>query len=533
MPAKKFFNKMFQAPQHLVDKIGMYRVVTLSLLLLFVISIIASVAGFLYYRPLALISSLVIALGVALGINVLCARLWRVHTNHESAIITAFILFFMMIPSASFIENWQLATGAALAMVSKYVLVWQRQHILNPAAIGAVALALIVTVINRIQGTNYNTDIFSWWVANPVLLLPVLLLGLLITSKVRRMAMLTAFLCVGLGVFVWESMQYDPSVWNAIKLYFVSYPTLFLGFVMLTEPFTTPPRKYQQILYGGLVGVLSATNVFASWFAMTPELALVLGNVFAYGFRLKPKFFLSLQSKREVAANTWEFCFAKPKGFHFQAGQYAEWMLPHAKPDNRGIRRYFTIASSPTEADIRLVFRVIPADAAQVGSTFKRAFLELDKNTEVVISQVAGDFLLPKIATTQASNKIGLIAGGIGITPFLSHLTWMRDSSTDYDVLLYYCVNTANELAYQDVFTVLAEKIHLTVIPVVAEETNNASYQAGYITEALLAQCTPDFKERTWYLSGPPAMVNNYKNMLRAAGVASSQIKTDYFPGLA
>lgn len=528
MSARKLFNNVFQAPQKIIDKIGMYRVVTLSLLILFAISMVASITGFLYYSAFALISSLVIALGVALIINIVCARLWRVHANHESAVITALILFFMMIPSATLAENWQLAAGVALAMVSKYILAWRRQHILNPAAIGAVALALIVTAINSIQGTDYNTDIFSWWVANPILLWPVWLFGLLITSKVRRMAMVLAFLCVGLGVFVFESLQYDPSIWSSAKLYFVSYPTLFLGLFMLTEPFTMPPRRYQQVLYGGLVGALAATNVFASWFAMTPELALVLGNVFAYSFRLKQKTFLTLKSKREVAKNTWEFCFAKPKGFHFLPGQYAEWMLPHAKSDNRGIRRYFTIVSSPTEADIRLAFRVVPPNASQAGSTFKKAFLTLDKDAEVVLSQVAGDFLLPKVPS-----KVGFIAGGIGITPFVSHLQWMHDSNQNYDASLYYCVNTSDELAYYEEFLALAKKIDMKLIPTISQEDVSAPYQKAYVTEALLAQHTPDFIDRTWYLSGPPAMVNSYKDLLVTIGVAPSKIKTDYFPGLA
>lgn len=528
---QKMLNSVLHIPQKLVDKIGMYRVVTVSLILLFLISIVASFTKLIYYSPLAMFTSLVIALSVALIVNVLCAKLWRIHANHESAVITALILFFMMIPSAALLKNWQLASAVALAMLSKYVFAWKKQHVANPAATGAVALVLIIGLINLIKGTKYNTDIFSWWVANPILLWPVLALGVLIVSKVRRTPMVLAFMCVGLGVFVVESLKYDPSVWVSAKLYFVSYPTLFLAFFMLTEPFTTPPQKYQQVIYGGLVGALSATSVFSPLFSMTPELALALGNLFAYIFRVKQKVFLKLKSKREVAQNTWEFSFAKPKGFNFKAGQYAEWMLPHPKPDSRGIRRYFTIASSPTEQDVRLAFRVIPEGTTKTGSTFKKAFLNLDENAEVTLSQVAGDFLLPR--ASENKTKVGMIAGGIGITPFASHLASVCDNKQDYDISLYYCVNNPNELAYHDEFERYSIDMGLNVIPVVSNTNDSEKYEQGYVTEALLKKHTPDVKERTWYLSGPPAMVNNYKQLLRDLGVPRRQIKTDYFPGLA
>jgi len=517
-------------PNRLTDQVGMYRLVTLSLIAISVCSIIASATGFLAYTVTALMTSALLAVVLAVGLNIACAKLWRVSANHESAVITALILHFMTIPYEGIVANWALLSAVVLAVVSKYVIVYRRQHIVNAAALGAVLLVVGIGSYNLLTSSNYNTDIFQWWVANPVLFWPVLLLGILIVSKIRRFAMVGSFVGVGLLVFLIEFVQFGLPVWDSTLVYFISFPTLFLALFMLTEPFTMPPRTHHQVMYGGLVGALASTTIFIPLFAMTPELALVLGNAFAYTFRIRRKLFLKLQSKRLLATDTWEFVFSKPADFRFEAGQYVEWMLPHEQVDSRGPRRYFTIASSPTESVIRLALKVVPSEHITMrSSTYKQALMRMDEGEEIIVSQLAGDFILPK----DTCNPLGFIAGGIGVTPFGSHLSWMQQSGQVYDTHLYYCCNTLGELAYLDEFTKLGDSMPIITIPVIAKEEVQPPNEQGFVTIDMLARRTPDYKQRTWYISGPPGMVNAYSKLLREAGVQSRQIKTDFFPGLA
>jgi ferredoxin-NADP reductase/Na+-translocating ferredoxin:NAD+ oxidoreductase RnfD subunit len=516
-------------PNRLTDKVGMYRLVTVSLLFIFICSLAASATGYLFYSVAAQLVSVSFAVGIALGLNVLCAKLWRVHANHESAIITGLIIFFLVAPKVSLEANVALIAAVVIAVLSKFIITYRKQHIFNAAAFGAVAVAAGIWIYNSVSGSTYNTDIFGWWVANPVLFWPVLLLGILIVSKIRRWAMVGSFIAVGLLVFLMEEFRFGMLVWDSPLLYFVSYPTLFLAFFMLTEPFTMPPKTKHQVMYGALIGMLSSTAVFAPFLAMTPELALVAGNAFAYTFRIRRKLFLKLQSKRLIATNTWEFIFSKPTNFNFEAGQYVEWMLPHEKKDSRGPRRYFTIASSPTESVVRLALKVVPSDSDMRSSTYKQALLELDEGQEIIVSQLAGDFILPKNTET----KLGFIAGGIGVTPFSSHLSWMRDSGQQFDTRLYYCCNTLAELAFLDEFQTMSDTMPLVVIPVIGKEAVQPPNERGFITSEMLARRTPDFRKRTWYISGPPGMVNAYQKLLREAGVPKKQIHTDFFPGLA
>ena len=53
------------------------------------------------------------------------------------------------------------------------------------------------------------------------------------------------------------------------------------------------------------------------------------------------------------------------------------------------------------------------------------------------------------------------------------------------------------------------------------------------MTGAMIAKEIPDYRERTFYISGPHVMVDSSKKVLERLGVPRSQIKTDFFPGLA
>ncbi|HEY0964442.1 MAG TPA: oxidoreductase, partial [Candidatus Paceibacterota bacterium] len=348
-----------------------------------------------------------------------------------------------------------------------------------------------------------------------------LVLGILVVMKVRKWVPVLWFIGIGLAVYLFEAWRYDM-LDGAFVTYFLSWPTLFLAFFMLTEPFTMPPTKKLQAGYGALVGFLSNTTIFAPFFGMTPELALILGNLAMGPYRVQQKLFLQLKEKRQIAQDTYEFIFKKPTGFSFVAGQYVEWMLPHQSPDDKGVRRYFTIASSPTETDIRAAMKI-----TEKGSSFKKALQSLDVERPVIASQLAGDFVLPKSKT----EKLGFIAGGIGITPFRSHIRYMMDSDQTHDTVLYYCNNTVAEIAYQNLFSEAESKIPFRVIHVIAKETVAPPYENGFVTVEVLKRHTPDYLERTWYLSGPPPMVAAYTRLLLGAGVKRKHIVRDFFPG--
>lgn len=507
-----FISPIIQRLQKFVDQIGMYRMVSGSLFLLTIISVACGFFGLLAYSGASQLLAVIPATILAFVLNVVFAKLLRVHANHESAIVTALILFFLTLPGDTFLDNWPLWLAVTIALLSKFLIVSRRQHILNPAAFGAMALS----------ASGLYT--FSWWVGNPTLFIPLIILGGLVVMKVRKWTPVLWFIGVGLAMYLFEAWRYGDVLSESIVTYFMSGPALFLAFFMLTEPFTMPPTKPLQAFYGGLVGGLSNTALFVGFFSMSPELALLIGNLLVYPFLLRQKLFLRLEERREIAENTFEFIFKKPASMTFQAGQYLEWMLPHEESDSRGERRYFTIASSPTEDKLRLALKIVPK-----GSTYKKQLMSLDVEQTIIASQLAGDFILPKSEKV----KLGFIAGGIGVTPFRSHIQYMVDSGKSHNTKLLYCCNTTAELAYGVEFGVAEKTMELEVIPVIAKEINDERQEQGFVTEEMLKRRVPDYLERTWYLSGPPPMVNAYSKLLLNLGIKEKNLVRDFFPGLA
>jgi ferredoxin-NADP reductase len=165
------------------------------------------------------------------------------------------------------------------------------------------------------------------------------------------------------------------------------------------------------------------------------------------------------------------------------------------------------------------------------GSSFKNAMRQIDGKTKIVAAQIAGDFTLP----TDTTQKLVFIAGGIGITPFRSMLKYLLDSHQRRDIVLFYVNKTADEIVYRDVLSMVHTKTGIKIFYVLTDTTAipyNWTGFVGRVNEQMLLAAVPDYAERTYYLSGPPNMVNTYEQVLEHMDIKHKHIRKDFFPGL-
>ncbi|MHB8660560.1 MAG: FAD-dependent oxidoreductase [Minisyncoccota bacterium] len=501
---------------NLLNRITMYRLVLYYLIVLLVAAGIFGFLGIIPRSPADLAFSTLLILATCWLVNTAFAKGFGATPNVESVYITGLILALIISPVAptDYTGVGFLIFASAWAMASKYIFALGNKHIFNPAAFG---VALGAFVLNQSA---------SWWVAgNLPLLAFVFLGGLLIVRKIRRFDLVLTFFVVSLLTIVLTTNGSDPV--TAIEQTFFHSPIFFLAFVMLTEPLTMPPNRFLRILYGAIVGFLFAPNIHFGSYYFSPEVALLTGNVFAYFASPKRRFIMTLVERNKLADGTYEFVFAPDRPLTFRPGQYMEWTLGHRFADNRGNRRFFTVASSPTEADgsVRLGVKFY-----EPRSSFKRALGMMRVNDTVSVSHLAGDFVLPKDKT----KKLAFIAGGIGVTPFRSMAQYLIDTKDSRPVTLLYSNKTTSEIAYKDVFDEAARTIGMKTVYAVTDEPSPApGTYAGMIDGAFIAREVPDYQERTFYISGPHGMVNAFRKTLRKMGVSRLRIKTDYFPGFA
>ncbi len=503
---QSFVQIAIQLPFRYLDRTPMYGVVVQVLLVIYAVALGASFLGYIGFKPLELIMSAVIITVTAVVVNTLCAIATRVPLQHHSSIITALILILLLLPSTTPTDLFASAVITALAIASKYVFVYKKQHLVNPVAAGLVLGAL------------FGFGGGAWWVASPLLFIPILIGGLLVAEKVKRLDMVAVFVGITFILYMITMWQSPATMSELLTTIFVSYPFLFLGFFMLTEPFTMPSQRNMRYVYAAVVAGVASLPPLGS-FVMSPELALVIGNLTLAPFAQRQKLILSLAGLRKVTSSIYEFSFPKPAGFQFKAGQYLEWMVPHNKIDSRGTRRYFTIASAPEETELRLAFK-LPEHA----SSYKTAMINLKAGDVVIGSQRSGDFILPN----NKDEKLGFIAGGIGVTPFVSHVTSLGHRNEQRDIVTLYCVATTADLAYSEQLAKAGE-----LVPVVASGEVPAGGESGILSTDIMTRRVPDYASRTWYISGPPKMVDASYRSLRTLGVPARRIHRDFFPGLA
>ena len=502
----------------ILDYITMYQLVLYEVLFLLGAAFCLSIVGFLPFGPLLLLESVAYLFVVSLFFNYLFEWAFDAPSNPESTYITALILALIINPPLAFIDaNYFALAGwaAAVAIASKYILALGKKHIFNPAAFGAASTAIFLGLSA------------SWWVGTASMLPFVIVGGYLVLRKIQRFGLFWSFVALATVLVIGHTAALGGSILTSFGHLALTTPLFFLGTVMLTEPMTTPPTKMEQIFYGALVGILFVPFIHFGPLYTTPELALLIANIYSYIVSPKRKLVLTLKDRVRLTRDTFEFIFTSDRPLSFVAGQYLEWTLAHKRPDLRGIRRYFTIASSPTERDIHLGVKFY-GDS----STFKKKLLSLKRGDTISAGQLAGDFVLPK----DKKKKLVFIAGGIGITPFRSQIQELLDKQEHRPITLFYGNKTAADIAYHKLLERAEREIGLKTVYSFSDEGAIPPHMPraiGLITGEAIRTNVPDYKERMFYLSGPQVMVNLFEDTLRTMGVRHNHIKTDFFPGFA
>jgi len=496
----------------MINRITMYRLLIYYLCGLLLMAMFFGAIGTLSYPPQMILFSASITVGVCYAANYVFAKIYDAPSNTESALITGLILSLIITPMSSQKELPFLVAASGLAIASKYIIAIGNKHIFNP-----VAIAVVLTAFGPGESA-------SWWVGSVALLPYVIAGGLLIIRKIRRATMFAIYFVAAICSVIIMAAATNHDIVTNFQATLQHSSLFFLGFVMLTEPWTSPSTTRHRYIYATIVGLLFSPLIQIAGIYSTPELALILGNLYAFLVTPIAKTKVRIIHRTMYGANTEDIELAPEHPFLYKPGQYIEMTLPHHGSDARGARRYFTLASSPTEDTLHLGVRYY-----NNGSSFKET-LHTSENALMSFGQVGGDFTLP----SDASARLAFIAGGIGVTPFRSMVKYLSDTNDQRSAILLYGERSASDVAYKEIFEEARAKIGLTTKYILS-----ASLQAqdneilGNISRELIEREIPDYASRIFYISGPQSMVQGVGRELRAMGVPRRNIKADYFFGYA
>jgi len=222
---------------------------------------------------------------------------------------------------------------------------------------------------------------------------------------------------------------------------------------------------------------------------------------------------LKFKKRIKNAPDVYSFIFEKSKDFNWIAGQFIQITFPHDNPDNRGIKRFFSISSAPFEKIVMITSRIeLPKS-----SSFKKAFYDIKPGTIIECTDPKG-----KLIINEHDKKIILVAGGIGVTPIRAIILDLDYNDKLKKIDLLYS-NRDEHLPFKNDFE--------------DKKTKNLTFNIYYfispkrINEETINRIGDEFPDCLAFISGPPAMVESVEELFILKGLPKESIRTDYFPG--
>ncbi len=132
-----------------------------------------------------------------------------------------------------------------------------------------------------------------------------------------------------------------------------------------------------------------------------------------------------------------------------------------------------------------------------------------------------------------SDRSLVFIAGGIGITPILSMLRTLRESTSQRQVVFLWAVNQASELFCQDELkTMMAQMPSFTWHPIVAFD-DTWDGESGFVDkdkiQRLVLNPRADQQALDYYICGPPVMMKLVIGHLKDLGVPADCIRSERF----
>lgn len=237
-----------------------------------------------------------------------------------------------------------------------------------------------------------------------------------------------------------------------------------------------------------------------------------------------------LISREFVAHDTLAATIERPEGFTFAAGQYIDVTLPDMHySDDLGPVRSFSIASAPSEENLLLVMRMRP-------SAFKRTLVELPIGAPIAFEGPLDDLSF----VISSDRQTALIAGGVGIAPFLSGMRELAAGSgtagaATSNVVLFYSNPRPEDAAYLQELEQLSESLPgfslVATMTRMADSDMQWQGETGRFNAGRLSEHLSSLQGPRYFISGSPGFISGFVQMLQRSGVPVSDVDVEMYTG--
>lgn len=212
------------------------------------------------------------------------------------------------------------------------------------------------------------------------------------------------------------------------------------------------------------------------------------------------------------------FRFPKPNELDYKPGQF---FFVTIRQNQKELTKHFSFSSSPTENNFIEFTKKI------TDHEFSQALLQVKVGDWARIDAPYGKFTFEG-----EYPKVTLLAGGIGITPFISMCKNATDKQLKTKITLLYGCRTEEDIAFKKEFEELSQiNENLRVVFIVNQPTNEWKGKVGIVNAELVKKELTDYKENIFFTCGPPGMIKAMESLVESLGLPKDQLKTEAFTG--
>ena len=259
----------------------------------------------------------------------------------------------------------------------------------------------------------------------------------------------------------------------------------------------------------------------------------VIAGLAVFGFYLYHKVYVpkvtarhawSVAEVRQETHSVWTLTFQPPPDvahFPYWPGQFRYVSLWRPGRPFNNEEHHFTISSSPTQPGRH-------ASTIKESGDFTRTIGQTRPGDKARIQGAYGRF--SHVFYPEEKNLV-FIAGGIGITPFMSMLRYMRDMHQDLNVLLLYANKTEGDIVFREELAQIeaGPTPHLKTIHVLSEPDARWQGDKGQIDRPILERFCGPVAGKAFYLCGPTGLMDKAEAALRGMRVPVDLIHSERF----
>jgi ferredoxin-NADP reductase len=219
--------------------------------------------------------------------------------------------------------------------------------------------------------------------------------------------------------------------------------------------------------------------------------------------------YVKIKSIKKITQDVLQIVTEKPKNYNFTPGQATEVAINRKGWENE--KRPFTFTSLTENDYLEFTIKTYPSHKSVTNE-----LLQLKKNDELILHDAFG-------AIAYKGEGV-FIAGGAGVTPFISILRYLQTKNEIGENKLIFANKTKDDIILAHEFQTLLGNNFINIL----SDEKVDGYMHGHITEDFLKANIDSF-DQNFYVCGPPPMMDEIEKQLEHLEVDAEHIVKEEF----